>query len=119
MRDRGVDGDDEVEGRDYGRRVGEVTQFAAQVDQIAAAAEVVRVGGADVLLQADEASAGNVGERRQARERDGTLVVPGIVRVPRPGKTDTHPVCRQTQYPCRDPIGGGAEGGEARPARRW
>jgi hypothetical protein len=59
MRDRGVDADDEVELGDDGRRIGEVVQLGVQVDHAAASAEVVRVGGADVLLQADEAGAGN------------------------------------------------------------
>ena len=116
MRDRGIDGDHQVERRDRRRRVGEVREFRRQIlDRDLAALELLEVGGVRAELQAHERGAGHGKERRHHRKFDGAAEIVGVLGIAGPDHADLQSLqMGEALLPALGRVGRGAQIGHGR-----
>ena len=86
--DRRIAGDHQVQTSQHGRRVHEVVQAAAHLRDRKPAGHVLQLLHARPLLQADQAHAGQAGQRLEATQRDGAGTVVAERRTAPPEDAD-------------------------------
>ncbi|MEY9896552.1 hypothetical protein ABIA44_000726 [Bradyrhizobium sp. USDA 329] len=89
MRDRRVDGDDEIKRRDGRRRIGEIAEGGGKIDDIAVESREDRtIVGARLLLQTVELHARHHQARQHGLGRQRALPVALVPDIPGPGHAD-------------------------------
>jgi len=102
MCDRRIDGDHDIEQRDDGRGVGEVSEVAARMNEVRQLPHEFGIPVAQFALQADKAHRRARQDRRETRKRYGAIGVILVVRRAGPDQSDPQPSPRQAIAP--DPL---------------
>src|SRR5262249_55081272 len=94
MRNTGIDADEAIDERHYGRGSGEIVKLRADLHHARFARQQFGVFAAQLALNADEPQRGLRPERSKAGERDRTVAIVDVLRASGPSDRDARPLER-------------------------